>query len=446
MTHQDEVSETDTERRSREFSMWMLESLGIKEITHDDGLVLAEIPERLRDQLEAERLEFVTSSSHMELLPFEKRSQKHVVEPGSWLFLRLIDALRQEGSVVHAEPVDQPHNVHEFVSKLFSYYTFEGGRIQLGGCTLQKVPLLRFTFLAQDGELVDERLRHLYITAGGRVLDDEEVRQLGLDQLVVKRDRPNTEFNPQIKKCMGSVTEKANNLGWSSERHKMLLATAIWCSHAEGRLEFAARDTSVEVAFHGWARMFANGNIRPPAYRCAECGRASYQLAETDDGRVTVADGIGVCEETQERVLESDLAICEVTGRRVLKKLLMTCPVTSQQICQDAATSCGMCCQLVSPDALRGGRCTACRRLQPVKKEDARMARILGEYPSLDRWSTWRLSETAEVYTLLGSLMWRQLLVVLEKESLEVVYAATAGRFIKGWSPIEAEQAVGRRQ
>ena len=46
--------------------------------------------------------------------------------------------------------------------------------------------------------------------------------------------------------------------------------------------------------------------------------------------------------------------------------------------------------------AAHGGRCSACRSLAPVRKDDPRMARLLDEHPLLDRWPRWRIAETKE--------------------------------------------------
>lgn len=62
------------------------------------------------------------------------------------------------------------------------------------------------------------------------------------------------------------------------------------------------------------------------------------------------------------------------------------------------------------------------------------MARVLGEYPKLDRWSRWRLAETARVYILIASTMIKRLLVVVEKDSLDLERIAIGSRFSAQWS------------
>jgi hypothetical protein len=52
-------------------------------------------------------------------------------------------------------------------------------------------------------------------------------------------------------------------------------------------------------------------------------------------------------------------------------------------------------------------------------RDAPRMALVFGEHPKLEQWSRWRLSETATVYILRGSSFFRQLLVVVDRESLD---------------------------
>jgi hypothetical protein len=61
------------------------------------------------------------------------------------------------------------------------------------------------------------------------------------------------------------------------------------------------------------------------------------------------------------------------------------------------------------------------------------MARVLGEYPQLDRWRRWLMSETADVYILNATGLAKRLLLVVDKESLEVRRAARRGRFASNW-------------
>ena len=102
--------------------------------------------------------------------------------------------------------------------------------------------------------------------------------------------------------------------------------------------------------------------------------------------------------------------------------------------------SCAQCRQQVSPHAISGGRCRACRSLQPVTPDDPRLARILGEYPKLDHWPRWQLAETASVYVLTARSLLRRLLLVLDKESLEALRVAEGFRLTRHWPEIPPSQ------
>jgi hypothetical protein len=159
-----------------------------------------------------------------------------------------------------------------------------------------------------------------------------------------------------------------------------------------------------------------------------------------EDGRITVPQAIAVCEESGRHVLISDLETCAITGRSVLSEMLETCPVSGQRLMATAMVPCSQCLQAVSPHCIRGGRCGACRSLQPVLPDDPRVARVLGEYEKLDRWSRWRIAETATRYILTAGTLVRRILIVLEKESLAIIRLADGTRFSKSWSDVPAEQ------
>jgi hypothetical protein len=81
--------------------------------------------------------------------------------------------------------------------------------------------------------------------------------------------------------------------------------------------------------------------------------------------------------------------------------------------------------------------------MSAVTKDDPRMARLLGEYPRLDRWPQWRMSETLTSYLAIGSGVWRRLLVVADKETLELRHLASGHRLSKRWSPLSPTDYQG---
>ncbi|MCA9207816.1 MAG: hypothetical protein KDA55_05645, partial [Planctomycetales bacterium] len=125
-----------------------------------------------------------------------------------------------------------------------------------------------------------------------------------------------------------------------------------------------------------------------------------------------------------------------------------TCPVTERRMLETAMAECGMCKQRVSESAIKHDRCVACRGLTPIRKEQARLARVLGEYPKLDRWRSWKLAETATVYILEADSLWRRLLLIVNKETLDIQHVATASRFGKTWLPLDPAEypdQIGQR-
>ncbi|MDP6718761.1 MAG: hypothetical protein QGF59_08945, partial [Pirellulaceae bacterium] len=69
-------------------------------------------------------------------------------------------------------------------------------------------------------------------------------------------------------------------------------------------------------------------------------------------------------------------------------------------------------------------------------KDEPRLVRIFAEYPGLDRWRNWRMSETSTNYILLATGMLKRLVVVVDKGSLELRRLATSGRVWRNWSEV----------
>ena len=123
-----------------------------------------------------------------------------------------------------------------------------------------------------------------------------------------------------------------------------------------------------------------------------------------------------------------------------MPELVETCPVSGRRVVGSQMVECRTCRQRVSPATTQWNQCAACRGLQPVSKADPRVARLLHEHPPLDRWSSWRISETATVYVLTAAGWLKRLLVVVDKTSLELRHLATGSRLLAGWHPVDPDQ------
>jgi hypothetical protein len=240
-----------------------------------------------------------------------------------------------------------------------------------------------------------------------------------------------TSLDSQLQRRLASLQERYA----VHARMELVATTLVWCKQAAGKLRFSFGQQSADLPFTGWARTLA-----APPFTCPHTGTVSTHLAMTDDGRISVAQEIESCGQSGRRVLRRELIECSVTGKRVLPEFISTCPVTGEPLLSDELAQCGECRQLVSPQALAGGRCLACRKRESVKPTDARLARVFGEHPLLDRWRNWSLAETRSVYNLTAAGLVKRLLIVLDKETLAVRHVATGTRFGSAWTPVEAER------
>lgn len=336
--------------------------------------------------------------------------------------------------VTHAVPRGQPENVPQIAQRLFPAYTIDGGRIHLAGCTLEERLFARLRY--QQGEAAVGA----YVDSDGQELDPGQAEALGLVDLV-PLEKPSPQAGPQLARFLTLVApaleehDAALRQKPAGGRGKLLSITLVWCKFAEGKLRFTLGEESVDLPFADWAR-----TLQPPPFVCRYTGVHTFHLAGTDDARIVPAECIGRCEETGRRTLESELVTCSVTGKHVLPELAPACPVSGQPVLRRAMVVCEMCGEAVSPAVCKRGRCAACRALRVIDKADPRMARLLGEHAELDRWSNWRMAETATVYILVAAGWLQRLLVVLDKDTLQIARLATSNRLQSGWNVVNPAQ------
>ncbi len=329
---------------------------------------------------------------------------------------------------IHCAPADQPRSVRELTQRLFPAYTVDGGALHLAGCRLEDRLFLQTTGSGQA------RAAALTMDDSGRSVDDGFARSLGMDETVAWQRPP--EMPPdRLEEIVRRSTECARQRwGVAGE----LDALCIWCKHAEGKLRFTIGDQSVDLPFAGWTR-----TLEAPPFVCPHSGVASFHIAATDDGRIVAAESIRACEETGRRVPADELVICDATGQAVLADQTRTCPVTERPVLERALVTCSMCCQPVSPTVIQAGRCLACRSTRPIAKDEAPLASFLAAHENLHRWSSWAVSETAEVYVLVAAGWWKRLLVVIGKADMEVRHAALGRRFRGEFSPVGIHEIDG---
>lgn len=330
--------------------------------------------------------------------------------------------------MIHVAPADQPTSVHQIAQRLFPAYTVDGGKVELAGCTLEDRLFLRLEFRRGRESGV------LYVDGEGDEIAADLVEALGMSQ-VAELPRPPQQPTAQLARTIEAAARAAVDRFPAHDPPEVFAKAALWCKFAEGKLRFAVGEDSTDLPFSGWSR-----TLRPPPFVCPYTGTSTFHLAATDDGRIVAAERIEICAESNRRVLGDDLEVCSLTGLRVMAELIETCAVSGQRLLGSQMVECRTCRQRVSPTAIQRGQCTACAALQPVNKADPRMARVLHEHPSLESWSSWRISETSTVYILAAAGWLKRLLVVLDKTSLEMRHLATGNRVLAGWKRVEPQQ------
>jgi hypothetical protein len=344
------------------------------------------------------------------------------------------------GKVVHAAPAGQPDSVRQLTSRLFDAYTVDGGSVRLGGCTLEDQPLLRHTYrIRSANSKTDDRLAHIHTSIEGRPVDDNLLSTLQVEDLVPFEGKPPRVSDEDARRWADAGKRRAPIVA-QDEQAELLVTAVVWCKYFHCKLLFEIGEARADLSFDGWAQLLVDGAIEPPPFECAHTGHSSYHLLAIDDGRMTVPEAITECEESGRQVLESDLVTCAASRRRVLPELLHACPVTGERVVPSAMATCSMCRQSVSPLCLVGDRCQACRTLRAIRADDPRMARALGEFPRLDRWSRWRIAETDTSYIVTAKSFLRRLLLVLSKEPLDATHLATGSRFGHRWVAVPQEQ------
>ena len=357
---------------------------------------------------------------------------------GRWLAQRL----RTAGPALHDRPTGEPLSVNDIMARMFGAYDVESGNTHLAGCELTDHPFVRLSFVASD----QCRVNHVYVAPDGSSVNDELVRNLGLDQVEPIADSPPRLSDSALRALVAAgrriAAKQSSDRNPDASVAEPLAATVIWIRHVDGHLQFTVGEASATHDFSGWAKL-----LTPQPFVAPGSGASTFRLSATDDGRIDATEEIAVCEQSGRRVLRQELVECIVTGQHVLPEYAETCSVMGGPALLSEFAECPHCRQRVSLAAFEGpgdtiGPCQACRQLVKIRKDDPRLVWLLGEHPGLDRWNRWQLAETATVYIAQAASLTRRLLAVVDKETLAVRYLATGGLMNSGW----AELSGGARE
>lgn len=408
------------------FVSWALSELSIP-YEAADGSLLVSLPEADRAIFEGKRQIRLTSATAAQVAA-EQEPLAWDGRFGQWLRGRLAQA----GMALHARPLDQPMAVNDVTARLFSAYSVEKGQVHLAGCQLTDHPFLRLSFVAPG----DDGVRHIFVAPDGSAVSDELVPQLGLDQL-----QPILKFPPRLednalRALIAAGRRIAAKPSTASDPHattvEPLAVAVLWVRHAEGRLQFTVGSAMATLPFSSWSRL-----LKPEPFVGKDSHLSTFRLAATDDDRIEAAEAIGVCQKSGRRVLQQELVHCSVTGLNVLPEFTEKCPVSGLPALRGEFAVCTRCRQRVSQGVLTDGVCEACRSLAKVSRDDPRLVWIFGENPGLDRWKQWQLAETETAYIAQASRLWKQLLVVIDKESLAIRRLAGRNRLSSTWIDVK---------
>ena len=139
-----------------------------------------------------------------------------------------------------------------------------------------------------------------------------------------------------------------------------------------------------------------------------------------------------------QRLPLGELVRCSVTGQLVSSALAVRCPASGQTLREDRLVTCPFCRQAVSPLAVDRTRCSGCRQLTGIPRDDQRIQRVLRRHPRLSGWQWLCLAETGKVYVVTASGFVQRRLLVLDKEDLTVRHAARGHRFSRKWTDVQS--------
>ena len=425
------IPESNHRQLTIDFVRWALAQLAI-EVQDDQGLGRIVLAEQDRDSF---------GGQDQITIPFAANSQSVETETLDWnsrFVCWLLERVQSQRKLLHVHPRKQPVAVNAISQRLLDAYQIDGGQVHLGGCQLTDFPFLRLSFA--DNESDQPGLRHVFVAHDGSSVSDELAKKLELHDLERYEKPPARLDDETLNTLVAAGKHVALKESTSRDPAAMLvepvLVSIVWIKQASGLLQFTIDETTESLAFSGWASL-----LEPRPFLARESGAESFHLAATDDGRIDAFDQISTCHKSGKRVLHQELVSCSVTNELVLPEYTKTCPVSGLPALLEEFHFCQSCQQSVSKAVLEDGICSACQNLVKTKKDDPRLVWILGEHTGLENWRNWKLAETEDVYIAQATGLLKRLMIVVDKETLEVHHLATASRFGSSWLPVSATEA-----
>jgi hypothetical protein len=229
-----------------------------------------------------------------------------------------------------------------------------------------------------------------------------------------------------------TATEVPQILSWIESTKSPTVPEFIliaWHRFVSGKIAILTGTQNGYIPFGGWAADFLALRQKPPKFQCPASGLASYQICTTDDGELTVPAALGVCAQTQRRVLRSELVTCGSTGDLIWNQCSAFSQVSGIPLRPDVAVRCDWCQRLASSPELQEGRCEDCRALHAVQQDDEALAQLIDMEHQLSRFHTWQGTDLGVISVRVGRSWLSEVLRVIDRSEHRVVRSATRHRF-----------------
>ncbi len=336
---------------------------------------------------------------------------------------------RETGAgAIEAEPIGDPQTVSDIAAFVLQPYNVRRGHAFLAGCVFDPQAFLQLQVLNtpagaetsiiedywfdRDGCQVDPTLRQQLHLEYEEVISGTRLRRTDRDTVTNWIDAASSQL--QDAQCVG--------------------VSVVWCRFVMGkvRIQFDSGKSTL-IAFDGWARLWSDGEIRSPKFKCPTTGLESYEIVCLDDGTITVSEAVGICEQSGIEVMRSELKRCSVTKKLARRSLMTMCPIANSLLLIDHAVECQWCQRLVSEQLIENGRCESCCHLAPIGSLDERVVGLKDSVPNLGgmvRWSGW---SDGQHVLLVGKRLLREELFLIRREGYRIIRRGLRRRWSGRW-------------
>ena len=348
--------------------------------------------------------------------------------------------MTSETTVIHEVPELQPVAAHQVAQRLYPAYDVRGGgTVQLAGCRLDDRLFLRCVCSLANKD--ETEARELFLSTDGEILSKTTVENLRLTIRNPLEGKPTFDYTSTLASMRQAAQEKMSQF-WDVAPEEVVLSevSLIWSKWASGKLRFTIGQSQEEMPFSGWTVSLA-----APAFVCPHSGKTTFRIDATDDGKIAAAGAIAPCAISKKRVLESELFTSVLSGQRATEEFVTACPVTDETLLQRELVACKDCHRRVSPAAMEKRRCLDCRSFAKISAKNEVFLSLCKKYPALSNFKSLALRISLRDI-LLKTGLFKKMLFVFQKTTLELRFAGTKGFLGNGFTPVEVDAILGSEE